>query len=100
VRTSAPDLWLHNPYVTRLEDDDPDAEIVDCEYPLIHQSNQRPVHFLHGFVEFLNDRLGLRMMPTAFKGDIHLSALERQRPSLVHEIIGQDVPFWTWAAGG
>src|SRR6185436_8463916 len=79
---------------------DPDVEILDCEYPLIHQSNQRPVHFLHGFVEFLNDRLGLAMSPTAFKGDIHLSPAEREQRSLVHAIAGEALPYWIVAAGG
>ena len=100
VRTPCPDLWAHNPYVSRLDDDDPDAEVIDCEYPVIHQSNQRPVHFLHGFVEFFNERLGLQMAPTAFKGDVHLSSGELERPSLVQEITGQDFPYWIVAAGG
>ena len=57
VRASCPDLWDHNPYITPLDERDADVEVIDCEYPLIHQSNQRPVHFLYGFIEFLNDRL-------------------------------------------
>jgi hypothetical protein len=55
VRTSCPDLWLHNPYLTPLREDDPDVEAVDCHYPLIDRINTVPYHFIHGFIEFLND---------------------------------------------
>ena len=70
VRTSSPALWEHNPYITTVDDDDPKAETIDCHYPLIHQSNTTPYHFLHGFVEYLNDHLGLRIKVTAAKGDL------------------------------
>src|ERR1044071_5053563 len=74
IRTSCPPLWENNPYLTPLTDDDPDASIVECETPLINKSNRVPYHYVHGFISFLNDRLGLSIQPTAFRGDIHLSA--------------------------
>ena len=61
VRTSCPALWENNPYLTPLSDDDPDAEIVDCHYPLINRSNTTPCHFLHAFPSYLNEVLGLRI---------------------------------------
>lgn len=100
VRTSAPDLWAHNPYVTPISDDDPDALTIECEYPLIHQSNQRPVHFIHGFIEFLNDRLDLEVRLTAFKGDLWMSEAERTRPSPSAELAGYSGRYWIVAAGG
>ena len=80
VRTSCPDLWLHNPHLTPLTEDDPEAEVLPCHYPLIHQSNQRPYHFIHGFIEYLGERLGIRILPRQFKGDIHLSEEEKEAP--------------------
>jgi ADP-heptose:LPS heptosyltransferase len=100
VRTSSPDLWQHNPYLTPLADDDPDAEVIDCHYPLVHESNQTPHHFLHGFIAFLNERLGLQMRPTEFKGDIHLSAPERQWFTDVQATHGECRPFWLLVSGG
>jgi len=42
VRTSCPDLWLNNPWNTPMaQEEDDGVEIIDCHYPLIHQSNQR-----------------------------------------------------------
>src|SRR5204863_7154090 len=77
VRSSCPDLWTHNPYVTPIEDSDPEAELIDCAYPLINRSNEAPYHCLHGYIEFLNERLGLAIKPTFFKGDIHLSEQDK-----------------------
>jgi ADP-heptose:LPS heptosyltransferase len=100
VRTPCPELWENNPYLTSLEEGAPGVESIDCEYPLIHRSNQAPYHFLHGFVEYLNDYLGVRIRPTAFKGDIHISSQEKSWISAVHEITGEDTPFWIVVAGG
>jgi ADP-heptose:LPS heptosyltransferase len=100
VRTVCPELWEHNPYITPLLDDDPEAQELDCSYPLIDRSNEAPYHCLHGFIEFLNDRLGLAVKPTAFRGDIHLTEEERNWFSQVHELTGEKTPFWIIGAGG
>src|SRR6266850_4203591 len=77
VRTFCPDLWESNPYITPINDADPAAEPIECSYPLINGCNQTPFHSLHGFIDFFNNRLGLSIKPTLFKGDIHLSAQEK-----------------------
>jgi ADP-heptose:LPS heptosyltransferase len=100
VRTHCPELWRHNPYLTNLSEEDPAAEVLDCRYPLIQQCNQRPYHCLHGFIEFLNEALGLRIVPTEFKGDIHLSDQEKVWFSQVRELTDEETPFWIVAAGG
>lgn len=100
VRTACPELWENNPYITPLSDDDGEAEQIDCSYPLINRCNEAPYHCLHGFVEFLNQRLGLAIKPTAYKGDIHLTKQEKVWHSQVREVTGQDTPFWIVAAGG
>jgi hypothetical protein len=100
VRTGSPELWENNPYITPLEVNDPSVKVLECHYPLIGQSNQRPVHFLNGFIEYLNDQLSLEIKLTHLAGDIHLSPAEKNKPSLVHEITGVDVPYWIIVAGG
>ena len=100
VRTSAPDLWHHNPNITPIADDDPAARTIACHYPLIHQSNQRPIHFIQAFTAFLNDTLGTRIATTDFHGDIHLSDEERGWISQVAERVGEPLPFWLITAGG
>lgn len=100
VRTSCPALWENNPHLTPLEKEAPDVQSMVCHYPLIHQSNTAPYHFIHGFMEYLNDQLGLRIRPTEFKGDIYLSEEEKQRPSPVEEVLHEPRPYWIVAAGG
>src|SRR5262245_40014898 len=100
VHTTCPELWDNNPYITPLDETDPEVEIIDCDYPLISHSNQTPYHCLHGFIDFLNDHLKLTIRPTAFKGDIHISDREKSWYSQVHELTGEDTPFWIVVAGG
>lgn len=100
VRTPCPGLWENNPYITPLDEGDPDVSILQCEYPLIHRSNHLPVHFIHGFVSFLNEQLGLRIELSAFKGDIHISDEEKSWLSQVQEMTQEDIPFWIIVAGG
>jgi ADP-heptose:LPS heptosyltransferase len=100
VRTSSPALWENNPYLTPLDESDPDVTVLECEYPLIHRSNDAPYHFIHGFIENLNDRLDLSIRPTQFRGDIHVSPLEKSWFSQIEELVHEPVPFWIVAAGG
>src|SRR3712207_6690972 len=85
VRTPVPDLWLHNPHITPIADDDPDAELIECHYPLVHQSNDLPYHFIHGFMQYLSEKLDLEITPTLFKGDIHISHEEKEWMAKVEE---------------
>src|SRR5215813_715911 len=64
VRTSCPEIWDSNPHITPLRENDPEVEQIQCTYPLINRCDKAPYHCLHGFVEFLNKRLGLRIQPT------------------------------------
>lgn len=100
VRTSCPDLWENNLHIARLEESDSKVKSLQCNYPLIHRSNSAPVHFIYGFVENINEMLGLQIRPTEFKGDIHLSDDEKTQPSQVHQIMGENIPFWIIVAGG
>ena len=100
VRTPCPHLWENNPHLTPLDETDPAVEIIDCHYPLIHRSNQEPYHFIEGYLDFLNRKLGLHARTSAFKGDIHISALEKSWFSQVEEITGRPTNFWIVAAGG
>jgi ADP-heptose:LPS heptosyltransferase len=100
VRTSCPALWENNPYVTHLKPNHRGVRSVECHYPLIHRSNTAPYHFIHGFINYLNDQLGLKIKPTEFKGDIHLSETETKRSAPIFEEIESDRPYWVIAAGG
>lgn len=100
VRTSFPELWENNPFITTFGVNERGLRVIDCHYPLVHKSNILPYHFLHGFIHYLNAELGLNIMPTAFSGDIHLSDREREDKAFVNEMVGTDGPFWLINAGG
>jgi ADP-heptose:LPS heptosyltransferase len=100
IRCPCPDLWLANPYITPLDAQDPNVATLELECPLIHWSNQLPYHFLEGFGHFVGLTLGREFRLTEYRGDIHLSPLERARPSRVAEWVKADVPYWIIAAGG
>ena len=100
IRTSCMELWENNPYLTPLDERDPEVRVLECHYPLIERSNLVPYHCLHGFVEYLNDSLGLQIRVTEFKGDIHLSNSEKSAASQIQELVGKEIPFWIVVAGG
>jgi len=99
LRTSADDLFRHNPWVTKLIEADGHIETIDLHYPLVNQSNQRPLHFLHGFALHLEERLGVRIPLTQFRGDIHLAESEKELPAPL-AALGVEGPFWILIAGG
>ena len=99
VRTSADALFENNPHITRLSEGDSGVESLDMHYPLIHQSNQRPYHFIHGYAQYLEEKLGLRIPLTRFAGDIHLSKAEKQLPPPGKEL-GIPEHFWIIIGGG
>ena len=100
-RTTCTDLWEHNPYIIHLDENDPDVDVMECEYPLIQKSNELPYHFIHGFRHFLNDKFGIHIKPHAFHGDIHLSEEEKKWISQVDEFTGmRETRYWIIVAGG
>ena len=80
VRTSGDAIWENNPHLTPLDEHDPEVVSLDMHYPLVHQSNRRPYHFLQGYTQYLEEQLNLRIPVTQFRGDIHLSDAEKQAP--------------------
>jgi ADP-heptose:LPS heptosyltransferase len=100
VRTSCPDLWLHNPHLTPLREDEPGVREIECHYPLIDRINAVPYHFLHGFIEHLNESLGLQVKPTQYRGDVHLSDEERRWFERVVAAKGEVPHYWLFASGG
>jgi hypothetical protein len=98
VRTAADALWENNPHLTRLNEGTPGVEVLDMHYPLVHESNRRPYHFIHGYPQFLEQQLGVRVPVTQFRGDIHLNPEEKSSTPLN----GHPLPdrFWIIIAGG
>jgi ADP-heptose:LPS heptosyltransferase len=99
VDTSCPALWDHNPDVVPLAEIGPGAEAVDMEYPLIHQSGQRAVHFMQGYCDFLEGALGVRLPLLSNRPLVYLSRREKSWVNQVEELTGSKEPFLVVNAG-
>lgn len=101
VRTTCPAFWDNNPYITPLDENDSGVQVVEVEYPLVNECNSIPLHFIHGYRQFLCGRLGIGIKPFYFKGDIHLTEEEKNWTSQVDEVTGMpNTPFWIIVSGG
>ena len=94
VRTTCEGVWENNPNITKLTGGD-NGRVIDCEYPLIHKSNDQPYHFIHGYIRDLASKLNIHIEPTLFKGDIYLTDQERNQYPF-----DEEKPYWIVVAGG
>lgn len=99
VRVSVPDIFKHNPLITKIEDTDSEATRIEMEYPQIHSSNAKPYRFTTAFADFLADKLRRPIKPTNFSGVLPIAEEEKHWYSGVHEKLGRDVPYWVLNAG-
>jgi len=95
VRTAAPELWGHNPFITPIQDDRLGVRKVDV-WP-----DMGTHHFIHGFAVHLEKKLGLRIPITKFHGDVYLAPEEQDWKTLSSELgIDWNCGFWIMMAGG
>lgn len=99
VDTACPALWENNPLVVSAGPDWAPDRVIDCGYPLVHDANHRPYHFIHGFIQDLERILGVDIPAGPFRGDVYLSIEEMRGPSPLAGA-GHDGPYWVVAAGG
>jgi ADP-heptose:LPS heptosyltransferase len=98
VRTPVAAIWEHNPDVTAIAEGE--GRALDMHYPLVNQSNQRPVHFLEGYCEYLAAQLKLPgLRPQEFRGHIYVTDQEKQWMNQVEETARHKGRFWLVNAG-
>lgn len=100
VDTPCPDIWQYNPDVVPLDKARAEGyEEVQMHYPLIHQSNQRAVHVLQGYCDYLENVFGIKIPLLTNRPQMFLSAQERGWISQVQEITHNQTKFWLVNAG-
>ena len=102
VNTSCNEIFEGNPYIEELDANEIGVQVIDLDYPTIHQSNEKPHHFVNSFIKDLEtklSRLSIRLEPTTWDGAIYITEEEESWFSGVHETIGSDPPFWCINAG-
>lgn len=109
VDTTCMPIWENNPYITKLDWKkeggkivlgDESIEVIDCHYPMVNRSNTTAYHFVHGYTDYLEQRLGIRIPVTEMKGDIHISKAEQSWMNQVEQHYGHRHQFWIIVAGG
>ena len=101
VDTCFPALWENNPFIRPFAQVEEPREVVDAHYPIVHNSNEGSLHFIHGYRLHLESTLGVPITPTTFWGDIHLSETEVNSPPLFSRAFTlTDTPYWLISTGG
>jgi ADP-heptose:LPS heptosyltransferase len=110
VETSCNAIYEHNPDVAELFPlmDEPQSmgrakekgyEYIQTHYPAVQQSNQRGIHFLQAYCEFLENCLGAKIPLLTNRPMIYVSKREKGWINQVHEKTGKNRPFWLINAG-
>lgn len=99
VITPFPDLFLNNPFITKLDKNDPEVNLLEIGYPTIHMSNEYPVSFTTAFTTELSRLIGFPIFPTRYRDCIFLSKEEQSAPSPVFNFLNREVPYWVIAPG-
>lgn len=101
VRTTAWEIWENNPHITPIASDDPDAQVIDCQYPLIHHCNGQAVHMIDAFVQHLAEQIKHPMRCVVNRPFVYLSTDEQSWVDQVAQnfAYGRKVPFWIVNAG-
>lgn len=80
---TAPEIFNNNPRITRGLGAH-DSEVMPCEYPAIHQSDNRPIHFMAGFCEDLARKINEPLQLCVKRPYLYLSDQEK---------VTKDFPF-------
>jgi len=97
VKTSCNEIFENNPFVAK--EVNKDARLIKMHYPLIHKSNQMPVHFVQGFTETLSKELNVPVPLMTRKPWLYLSNEEKSWTNQVEEKTGYKGKFWLINAG-
>lgn len=100
VRTTAQELWDHNPEVEAFSEGDGRGfvERIPIQMPLIHRSNQCGLHVIDCIRRYLEDRLQVKITPQERKATIYLTDEERECGAWLEQC-GIHGPFWLVNAG-
>ena len=82
-------IYDNNPYVTKLDTNDPDVVHMWTTYPLVNKTNQRPIHFLEGYVDWFRQQFDIDLVLDANRPHIYLT-LQEKNENFVGKNFGTD----------
>lgn len=93
VRTNSSEVFEGNPYLTNLDENDPEVSIIDLGYPTIDRSNQSMYKYANCFTHELGKQLGITIEPADYSGTIFIREEEKYWYSVVYEKLGVDTNY-------
>lgn len=99
VPTGAEQIFQNNPYISKIEESDPEAVRLRMDYSDIHNSGWSGRPFTGAHAIDLAKRIGRPIPQTSLLPEIYLSNDEKAWPSPVFNEYGYDGPFWIINAG-
>lgn len=101
VRTPVPDIWLNNPHITPIADDDQDAERIEMHYPQINRSNQTLINFAECYTQFLGEQIKRPLHATVNRPRLYLGDDEASWMTMIQEhwTGGKKTPYGIIVAG-
>jgi hypothetical protein len=100
VDSSVPSLWDFNPDVIPLKRAyELKAREIHTHYPLIQHCNQRAVHVLQGYCDFLTQTLGVEVPLLTNRPHLYLDDEELTWMNQVEEVTKRPTKFWLLNAG-
>ena len=99
AKTSCDAVFENNPYAASFGPGEGGVREIRMRYDLIHDSNQRAVHFMAAFCAHLEKELGVPVPLRTTRPHLYLSERERDAPSQVESLTGYPGPFWLVNAG-
>ena len=99
VRSPCSEIWENNPNLTPVADGDEEAEVFDIGYPEINISGRDGLHFTDAFRHDIEDKLGVQIIKSGIRPEIHISELETTWINQVETEFGYNGPFWIINAG-
>lgn len=98
VQTNCDAIFEHNPDVVPVASLENPQEI-EMAYPAVNSSNQRAIHQLQGYCEFLSSVLGINIPLKTNRPRIWLSRQEWGWMNQVEEAMGKRLPYWVVNSG-
>ena len=98
VRSPCNAIYANSPYITPLNEGEPDVRTIDIQYPEIHKSGLSGLHFADGPRLFLAEQIGRDIPTNGLHPEIFLTPAEKKL-SVVKNVTGYDGPYAVLDAG-
>ena len=100
IESPSPDVWIGNPYATRLYDEAlQEAKKIQVDYDDINKSNDLPITFIEAYCNGLSKALDEKIFLHRNTPFIKIQNKEKSWLSQVGEIVGTHVPYIIINAG-